>query len=78
MTHKRWADLSPAAQSGISILAISQLALAIAAWVDLARRPAEEVRGRKPLWAAAIVVNFVGPIAYFRWGRTGSSEVSGG
>lgn len=77
MKHKRWAELSPAAQSGISILTIAQVALAVAAWADLARRPAEEVHGRKSLWAAAIFVNFVGPIAYFRWGRTGSSEVGG-
>lgn len=63
MKRKRWADLSPAARSGISILATSQLVLAVAAWVDLARRPAEEIRGRKSLWAAAIVVNFVGFVA---------------
>jgi len=27
------------------------------------------VNGPKPLWAAAIAVNFVGPLAYLRWGR---------
>jgi hypothetical protein len=46
-----------------------QISLAATAWVDLARRPAELVRGPKPAWALAIAVNFVGPIAYFTVGR---------
>jgi hypothetical protein len=37
--------------------------------VDLARRPPASVNGRKDVWAAAIAVNFVGPLAYFAWGR---------
>jgi len=43
--------------------------LALSAWRDLLRRPGTRVNGPKPLWAAVIAVNFVGPIAYFRWGR---------
>jgi hypothetical protein len=46
--------------------------LKIAALIDLARRPASEIRGSKPRWAAALVlVNSVGavPIAYFARGR---------
>ena len=46
-----------------------QVGLAAVAWTDLARRPQERVNGRKPLWAAVIAVNFIGPIAYLRWGR---------
>ncbi|HEY5515332.1 MAG TPA: PLDc N-terminal domain-containing protein [Pengzhenrongella sp.] len=46
-----------------------QFALAVAAWVDLATRPANRVNGRKAVWAALIGVNFVGPIAYFTQGR---------
>ncbi|MBJ8347041.1 PLDc N-terminal domain-containing protein [Antrihabitans sp. YC2-6] len=76
--HKRRSELSPAAQTGISILGAVQLALAAAAWTDLARRPDDEVSGRKSWWAAAILVNFVGPIAYFRLGRRGSSEATSG
>ncbi|HEU5470801.1 MAG TPA: PLD nuclease N-terminal domain-containing protein [Actinophytocola sp.] len=48
---------------------VVQVGLAAVAWVDLARRPAERVRGRKPLWAVAIAVNFVGPVAYLCCGR---------
>lgn len=46
--------------------------LKIAALVDLVRRPAEQVRGRKWVWAVAVVVvNSVGavPLAYFLRGR---------
>jgi hypothetical protein len=33
------------------------------------RRPSEQVRGSKKLWAVAALVNFVGPLAYFAFGR---------
>ena len=42
-----------------------QIALAAAAWTDLARRPTEQVCGPKAVWAVAIAVNFVGPISYY-------------
>jgi hypothetical protein len=69
MSHKHWSDLSPGQQRGFVVASAVQIALAAAAWTDLARRPQERVRGRKPLWAAAIAVNFLGPIAYLFWGR---------
>lgn len=50
-------------------LASVQLSMAVSAWADLAARPAEEVRGRKSVWAAVIAVNVVGPITYFVRGR---------
>lgn len=67
--HRRWSDLSPAQQRAIIAAGVVQVALAAAAWTDLARRPAAGVRGPKAAWAAAIAVNFVGPVAYFAWGR---------
>lgn len=67
--RRRWADLTPR-QRLLTLLAGSvQLSLAAWSWADLARRPAAQVNGSKPLWAAAIAVNFVGPLAYLRWGR---------
>jgi hypothetical protein len=47
-------------------------ALKLAALIDLARRPASDVRGSKVKWALAIVlINSVGavPITYFVRGR---------
>lgn len=69
MASKRFSDLTPAQQTAILVMASVQLSLAATAWVDLARRPAEQVRGKKAAWALAIAVNFVGPISYFAFGR---------
>ncbi len=69
MAVKRWNDMSDGEKTAILVAASVQIALAATAWVDLARRPRELVRGPKPLWAAAIAVNFVGPISYFAFGR---------
>ncbi|MGZ4566534.1 MAG: PLDc N-terminal domain-containing protein [Blastococcus sp.] len=69
MARRRWADLSTPQRAGLLVLATVQLSLATRAWMDLARRPAGRVNGPKPLWALVIAINFVGPIAYFRWGR---------
>ena len=71
MGRRRWRDLSGTQKAVVVSLAVVQVSLAIAAWVDLARRPAERVRGPKPAWAAAILVNWVGPILYFTRGRRG-------
>jgi len=46
-----------------------QVALLIAALADIWRRPEEEIRGDKRLWAAVSFVNFIGPISYFVFGR---------
>lgn len=69
MARKRWSDLTDAQKTAILVAASVQISLAATAWVDLARRPAELVRGPKAAWAAAIAVNFVGPVAYFTVGR---------
>lgn len=69
MSHKHWSDLTPGQRGAFVGAATAQVALAATAWNDLARRPQERINGRKPLWAMAIAVNFVGPIAYLIFGR---------
>ncbi len=69
MQRKRWNDLSDGQKTALLVAGSVQISLAVTAWVDLARRPAERVRGPKPVWAAAIAINFVGPITYFIAGR---------
>jgi hypothetical protein len=69
MQRQHWSDLTPAQQTALLTAASVQLSLAATAWVDLARRPADQVRGSKAAWAVAIAVNFVGPISYFAFGR---------
>ena len=61
MAYKRWSDLSPRTQRLVLIGSVVEGILKIAALVDLARRPSNEVRGSKRWWAAAIVlINSVG------------------
>ncbi len=65
----RWQDLTAWQKGAVTAGAAVQFGLAAAAWADLARRPAAEVRGPKWRWAAVIAVNYAGPIAYFCLGR---------
>jgi hypothetical protein len=72
VSGKKWADLSPQYQRLIMIGAAIEGLLKAVALADLARRPAAQVRGPKPLWAVVLtVVNSVGaaPIAYWIYGR---------
>lgn len=76
MSTKKWSDLSPRTRRLIVVGGAVEAVLKIAALVDLARRPAEQVRGSKRLWALAIaLVNAVGavPILYLVKGRRSAS-----
>ena len=66
---QRWSDLSPGRQRAIVGVGIVQVSLSVAALVDIRRRPAEQINGRKPLWVALAFTNTVGPLAYFVFGR---------
>ena len=44
---------------------VVQLALAFLAFWDLTHRPADQVRGPKPAWIPVILINWIGPLAYF-------------
>ncbi|GAA3810316.1 PLDc N-terminal domain-containing protein [Cellulomonas soli] len=67
--HREWKDLSAGRKVGIVVVSAAQVALAGAAFRDLARRPAEQVDGPKLAWGLALLVNWIGPIAYFTKGR---------
>lgn len=46
-----------------------QLGLLGAALTDLKRRSSAEVNGSRAAWTAVSFVNFIGPLAYFAFGR---------
>lgn len=69
MQKKSWSELTTAQKSGIVAGIVVQVALLIAALADIRRRPAEQINGSKRMWAALSFVNYVGPIAYFVFGR---------
>lgn len=66
---QRWSEMSTMQRVGVVVTAAIQISLAIAAWSDLAKRPAHQVKGPKSRWAGIIGINFVGPILYFAVGR---------
>ncbi len=73
MSRRRWQDLSDREQFAVLTLSSIQLSLMATAWADLAVRPATEINGRKRTWALIVMINWIGPICYFRWGRRPAS-----
>lgn len=69
MQKKQWKDFSPMTRMRIIVMGIVQISLLIAALWDIRRRPAEAINGSKKMWYGLAFVNFVGPIAYFLFGR---------
>ena len=68
-SKKQWSDLTPTQQGLILASAAVELALTAAAIIDLARRPADQVRGPKPLWLLGCIIQPLGPLAYLALGR---------
>ncbi|MHB1575300.1 MAG: PLDc N-terminal domain-containing protein [Candidatus Dormibacteria bacterium] len=68
-----WRRMNRWQRAGMGVAATVQLGLAALAGADLARRRPEQVRGPKWRWALLIGVNYVGPLAYLRWGRIAAS-----
>ena len=66
---RRWSELSPGQQRWVAGLAAAEVVLTARSLIDLARRPAPEIRGSKALWVPAMFVQPIGPIAYLLWGR---------
>jgi phospholipase D-like protein len=67
--RKRWSDLSSGQRIAVVATGVVQVSLLVRALWDLSRRPSDQVRGNKLAWAAACFVNFIGPLAYLRFGR---------
>ena len=72
MATKKWSELTSGQRKAMIALGTVEVVLASAAYIDLIRRPADEVDGSKGKWAAIIAINIVGPIAYFTRGRKAS------
>jgi Phospholipase_D-nuclease N-terminal len=66
---KRWSELPKGQRRGIVGVGIVQVGLWIAALLDIRRRPADAIKGSKPMWVALSFVNTIGPLAYFAFGR---------
>ena len=72
MAARQWSDLSGRTRRVLTITAVAEGILKLAALRDLKRRPAAQVRGPKWVWATVVtVVSSAGvvPISYFLFGR---------
>jgi len=72
MAAKQWSDLDERTRKLIISVAVAEGILKLAALIDIKRRPASQIRGRKWMWASVVtVVSSAGviPISYFLFGR---------
>jgi len=69
MAKKKWSELTPRQQRAVKVGGAIEAVMTVAALADLARRPAEEIRGTKTAWVLALFVQPFGPITYFAVGR---------
>ena len=70
--RRRWNALSQRTRILLITAAAADGALRVAALIDIQRRPASQIRGRKGMWAAAVaIVSSAGvvPVSYFVLGR---------
>jgi hypothetical protein len=71
-TRKQWSDLSPGTRRLLTVAAVIEGILKLAALIDIKRRPASQIRGPRWMWATAVaVISSAGivPISYFVVGR---------
>ncbi|MCU1515398.1 MAG: hypothetical protein JWQ75_119 [Pseudarthrobacter sp.] len=66
---KTWKEMSPAGRAAIVAGGIVQMTLMLAAQRDISKRPAELINGPKAAWRVAALINFIGPVGYFVFGR---------
>jgi hypothetical protein len=65
-------DLSERSRRLLIAAAVAETCLNVAALIDIKRRPASQIRGRKWVWATVVaLVNSLGaaPLSYFAFGR---------
>jgi hypothetical protein len=70
--RRQWSDLSQRTRRLLTITAVAEGILKLAALIDIKRRPASQIRGPKWMWATVVtVVSSAGavPISYFIFGR---------
>ncbi len=67
--HYSWKDFNSAQKKGIISLAAVQILLLATALIDIAMRPAHEIKGKKLWWVMVSFIDFLGPMAYFIYGR---------
>jgi hypothetical protein len=78
LKRKRWSELTNAQRAGVIIMGSIQLLLLVAALWDIRQRPVAEINGSKKLWTAVVFINWIGPLAYFLFGRSKPKQKEAG
>jgi hypothetical protein len=68
MARKQWSELGDRTRMLLLSAAAADGILRVAALIDIKRRPADQIRGRKWMWATAVtVISSAGviPVSYF-------------
>jgi len=70
---KKWIERSRRSRTLIAAAGVVEVVLLAAALIDIRRRPADQIKGSKRMWTALALINIVGPISYFAFGRRRSA-----
>ena len=68
MTRRRFTDLSPRTRGAFVALGTVQVALNVAAQIDITRRPVGQVRGSKLGWRLVSLIDISRPTRLFQVG----------
>jgi hypothetical protein len=66
---KRWSDLSPTQRKAVVVGGAAELLVSAIAAIDLYRRDASQVRGRKALWLSALAIQPFRPLGCLLVGK---------
>lgn len=69
MARRNWKEMSPVQKVGNVLMGAVELVLVTLALWDLSHRPDNEINGKKRTWMMASLIQPVGPIIYFMFGR---------
>ena len=69
VAKKKWSERSRRSRKLIVAAGVVEVVLLVVTLIDIKRRPADQIRGSKRMWAALAFINIVGPISYFACGR---------
>ncbi len=74
--QRRWEDLTGQQRVLVAVGGMIQVSLMLAAQIDMWRRDPAEIRGSRWIWTFVALINFVGPLAYFVFGRRKSEATA--
>jgi hypothetical protein len=69
MRRRSWKDMSPVQKLGNILTGAVELVLVTLALWDISHRPDNEFNGKKRTWVMASLLQPIGPIIYFIFGR---------